>query len=127
MVSASHPLLIISETNSETARTCEAVNPNLSLAVASSAMTGASYPAVLHTFSLGHFATSHEVGMDVIKIAPGRVYTGDETFRPIKELMQISEKYLVQPGSYWSLYKGLKKRARKGFCDRLWKKNNDKS
>ena len=83
MVSASHPLLIISETNRETARTCEAINPNLSLAVASSAMTGASYPAVLHTFSLGHLATSHEVGMDVIKIAPGRVYAGDETFRPI--------------------------------------------
>jgi len=52
----------------------------------------------------------------MINIASGRVYTGDETFRPIKELMQISEKYLVQPGSYWSLYKGLKKRARKGFA-----------
>ena len=67
--------------------------------------------------------TAHEVGVDMIKIASGRVYMGDEAFRPIKELMQISKNILVQPGSYWSLYtKDLKKRARKRFCDWLWKR-----
>jgi len=52
----------------------------------------------------------------MMKIASGRVYTGDETFRPIKELMQISEKISGPTGSYWSLYKGLKREQGKGFA-----------
>jgi len=30
--------------------------------------------------------------------------------------MRIGEKYLVQPGSYWSLYKGFKREQGKGFA-----------
>lgn len=42
--------------------------------------------------------------VDAIRIAPARVYTGDEVFTPIRDLYKISEEYLPEPGSYWSLY-----------------------
>jgi len=63
----------------------------------------------------------------MMEMASVRIYTGDETFRLIKELMRISEKYFVQPGSYWSLYKGFKKEGKERVLRLVVEKNSDKS
>lgn len=64
-----------------------------------------------------------KIGVDAIRVASARVYTGTDVIKPTKDNYEISKEYLPEPGSKWSHYTpDLKRIGSKKVCDWLWKR-----
>jgi MoaA/NifB/PqqE/SkfB family radical SAM enzyme len=66
---------------------------------------------------------ARKIGVDAIKIASARAYTGTDVIKPTKYNYEISKNYLPESGSKWSHYTSdLRRRALRKICDWLWKR-----
>ena len=66
---------------------------------------------------------ARKIGVDAIRIASARVYTGTDVIKPTKNSYEVSKEYLPEPGSRFSHYASdLKRVGSKKICDWLWKR-----
>lgn len=65
---------------------------------------------------------AHRIGVDSIRIASARVYTGTDIIKSTKDSYEVAKEYLPEPGSRFSHYTSdLKRVCSKKICDWLWK------
>ncbi|WP_342784985.1 SPASM domain-containing protein [Thermofilum sp.] len=66
---------------------------------------------------------ARKIGVDAIRIASARVYTGTDVIKPTKDSYEVSKEYLPEPGSRFSHYTSdLKRVGSKKIYDWLWKR-----